>query len=95
MTAGKGLDDKKTDFVARAAYAVKQEVEGLNLIACNGTATLEQLKYLKQHGIDSYNHNLETSENYYPEICQTHGWDERYVITSYSIHYTKLYEFLP
>jgi len=78
VTAGKGLDDKKTDFVARAAYAVKQEVEGLNLIACNGTATLEQLKYLKQHGIDSYNHNLETSENYYPEICQTHGWDERY-----------------
>lgn len=78
VTAGKGLDDKKTDFVARAAHAVKQEVQGLNLIACNGTATLDQLNYLKQHGIDSYNHNLETSENYYPQICQTHGWAERY-----------------
>ena len=78
VTAGKGLDDKKTDFVARAAQAVKAEVEGLNLIACNGTATKEQLTYLKQHGIDSYNHNLETSERYYPDICQTHGWQERY-----------------
>ena len=78
VTAGKGLDDKKVDFVARAAKAVKAEVEGLNLIACNGTATKEQLTYLKEHGIDSYNHNLETSEHYYAEICQTHAWSERY-----------------
>ena len=78
VTAGKGLDDKKVDFVARAAQAVKAEVEGLNLIACNGTATKEQLSYLKEHGIDSYNHNLETSERYYPEICLTHAWQERY-----------------
>ena len=78
VTAGKGLDDKKVDFVARAAQAIKSEVEGLNLIACNGTATQEQLLYLKKHGIDSYNHNLETSERYYADICQTHGWSERY-----------------
>ena len=78
VTAGKGLDDKKVDFVARAAQAIKAEVEGLNLIACNGTATKEQLLYLKKHGLDSYNHNLETSERYYAEICQTHAWSERY-----------------
>ena len=78
VTAGKGLDDKKVDFVARAAQAIKANVEDLNLIACNGTATKEQLTYLKEHGIDSYNHNLETSERYYAEICQTHAWSERY-----------------
>ncbi len=78
VTAGKGLDDKKVDFVARAAQAVKAEVEGLTLIACNGTANKEQLTYLKEHGIDSYNHNLETSERYYADICQTHAWSERY-----------------
>jgi len=78
VTAGKGLDDKKVDYVARAAIAIKQEVEGLNLIACNGTANKEQLTYLKEHGIDSYNHNLETSERYYADICQTHAWSERY-----------------
>ena len=78
VTAGKGLDDKKVDFVARAAQAIKAEVKELNLIACNGTANKEQLNYLKQHGIDSYNHNLETSERYYADICQTHAWSERY-----------------
>ncbi len=78
VTAGKGLDDKKVDFVARAAQAIKKEVEGLNLIACNGTANKEQLTYLKEHGLDSYNHNLETSERYYAEICSTHSWNERY-----------------
>jgi len=78
VTAGKGLDDKKVDFVARTAQAIKAEVEGLNLIACNGTADREQLAYLKAHGIDSYNHNLETSESYYPQICLSHTWQERY-----------------
>jgi biotin synthase len=78
VTAGKGLDDKKVEFVARAATAIKDEIEGLNLIACNGTANKEQLQYLQQHGIDSYNHNLETSERYYADICQTHAWSERY-----------------
>ena len=78
VTAGKGLDDKKTEFVARTAKAIKAKISDLNLIACNGTADREQLRYLKEHGIDSYNHNLETSENYYPEICTSHSWQERY-----------------
>jgi biotin synthase len=78
VTAGKGLDDKKVDFVARTAKAIKAEVQELNLIACNGTASTEQLRYLKEHGVDSYNHNLETSENYYKTICTTHSWAERY-----------------
>jgi len=78
VTAGKGLDDKKVDFVARTAQAIKAKVKDLNLIACNGTADKQQLLYLKDHGIDSYNHNLETSERYYAEICTTHAWSERY-----------------
>jgi biotin synthase len=78
VTAGKGLDNKKSEFVASVAHAIKSKVDGLNLIACNGIATKEQLKYLKDNGIDSYNHNLETSQRYYKEICSTHSWEERY-----------------
>jgi biotin synthase len=78
VTAGNGLTDKKVDFVARTAKAIKAEVKDLNLIACNGTASTEQLGFLKEHGVDSYNHNLETSENYYKTICTTHSWAERY-----------------
>lgn len=78
VTAGKGLDDKKVEFVARVAQAIKRELPDLNLIACNGTASKEQLRHLKAHGVDSYNHNLESSERYYPTICTTHTWGERY-----------------
>jgi biotin synthase len=78
VTAGKGLDDKKVDFVSRTAKAIKKEVKGLNLIACNGIATKEQLRFLKESGVDSYNHNLETSKAYYEKICTTHSWEERY-----------------
>jgi len=78
VTAGKGLDDKRLEFVCKAAYAVKKAVPQLSLIACNGTATVEQLKELKNAGVDNYNHNLETSKEYYSKICTTHSWDERF-----------------
>lgn len=78
VTSGKGLDDKKVDFISRAARAVKSEIKEFNLIACNGTATLEQLKALKAAGVDSYNHNLETAEDFYPNLCTTHTWQERF-----------------
>ena len=48
------------------------------LIACNGMATLPQLKELKSAGVFSYNHNLETSREFFPQICSTHSWDERW-----------------
>ena len=78
VTAGKGLDDKKCEEVAKIASTIKQNIDGLNLIACNGTATLDQLKHLKENGVDSYNHNLESSKEYYPKICTTHTWQERF-----------------
>jgi len=78
VTAHKGLDDKTLKFVCDVACAVKAAVPRLRLIACNGTASLEQLLTLKEAGVAAYNHNLETSEAFYPEICSTHGWTERY-----------------
>jgi len=78
VTAGKGLNDKTLKFISSCAKEIKKEVPNLNLIACNGTATLDQLITLKEAGIDSYNHNLESAKSYYPQICTTHGWDERY-----------------
>ncbi len=78
VTAHKGLDDKTLDFVCNVARSVNAEVPELRLIACNGTASVEQLLTLKEAGVKAYNHNLETSRDFYPEICTTHPWDERY-----------------
>ena len=78
VTAHKGLESKTLKFVCEVARAVSREVPQLRLIACNGTASLEQLLELKEAGIKAYNHNLETSREFYPQICTTHPWDERY-----------------
>ncbi len=78
VTAGRGLDDKRLKFVCEVSEAIKKEVDGLNLIACNGIASKKQLQILKDHGISSYNHNLESSKSYYQKICSTHDWKSRY-----------------
>ncbi len=78
VTAEKGLSDKTLEFVCEVAHAVTAVAPELRLIACNGTATLEQLLVLKSAGIKAYNHNLETSKEFYPKICTTHPWSERY-----------------
>jgi biotin synthase len=78
VTSGLGLDDKKLSYVCEAARTVKAELPDLLLIACNGIATVEQLKTLKEAGVDSYNHNLETSQAFYDKICTTHSWEARY-----------------
>src|SRR5947208_5435465 len=32
---------------------------------------------LKEAGLECYNHNLESSERFFPEVCTTHTYDER------------------
>ncbi|AQW85756.1 biotin synthetase [Campylobacter pinnipediorum subsp. caledonicus] len=79
VTSGAALDDEKTEKVASIARAVKKEVPDLMLIACNGIATKEQLKELRDAGVFSYNHNLETSQNFFKNICSTHTWEDRFL----------------
>ncbi len=77
VTSGKGMNDRKLDFVCEATKMIKKELD-LMVIACNGIANFEQLKELKKIGVDSYNHNIETSREFYNKICSTHDWDERF-----------------
>ena len=78
VTAGKGITPSTLRFVCNAAEAVKKVLPDLNIIACNGLATKADLQTLKNHGVGSYNHNLEASEAYYQKICTTHTWAERF-----------------
>ena len=77
VTSGKGLDDKTLEYVCRATKAILKEID-ITIIACNGVASKESLKELKKAGVSIYNHNLETSKEYYSKICSTHSWDERF-----------------
>lgn len=78
VTSGRELDSQKCDYIARVSRELKKEISDIHLIACCGRADTDSLKFLKQSGVDSYNHNLETAQSFFGEICSTHTWEERY-----------------
>jgi len=78
VTSGKELDDKTLEYVCKTSKEILKEVD-TNIIACNGVASKESLKELKKAGVSIYNHNLETSKEFYPSICTTHSWEERFI----------------
>ncbi|MBE0496843.1 MAG: biotin synthase [Campylobacterales bacterium] len=78
VSSGKSLTPKTLALVSDAAKAITDLDLGLKLIACNGVAEAEDLHTLKAAGVRAYNHNLEASEAFYPTLCSTHTWQERY-----------------
>ncbi len=59
--------------------AMVQEVKALGLETCVTLGMLKngQAERLKQAGLDYYNHNLDTSEDYYSEIITTRSYQDR------------------
>jgi biotin synthase len=59
--------------------AMIRDVRGLGLETCAtlGMLTPDQATELKDAGLDYYNHNLDTSEHFYPEIISTRTYQDR------------------
>ena len=62
-----------------AVIEMIKEVKSLDLEACVtlGSITKDQAKRLKDAGLDAYNHNIDTSPDYYKKIITTRTFDER------------------
>jgi biotin synthase len=56
-----------------------REVKALGMEACVtlGMLTPEQALALKEAGLDAYNHNIDTSPDYYDKIITTRAFDDR------------------
>ncbi len=76
VTSGRGIDSQE-DLENIASGIQRVRDIGLSPCATLGTLTREQLSYLKNAGLQRYHHNIETSRDYFPRICTTHGFDER------------------
>ncbi len=53
------------------------KAEGMEACVTLGMLTPEQAGRLKEAGLDAYNHNLDTSRDYYDKIIQTRTYDDR------------------
>jgi biotin synthase len=76
VTSGRGIDDDG-DLRAIAQGIGRVRALGLSPCATLGSLTRDQLAYLREAGLHRYHHNIETSREYFPEICSTHTFDER------------------
>ncbi len=67
--------DRQLDQVIEMLKIVREE--GLETCMTLGMLTREQAQRLKDAGLDYYNHNLDTSPEYYEEIISTRTYDDR------------------
>ncbi|MDJ1431910.1 biotin synthase BioB [Halostagnicola sp. A-GB9-2] len=62
--------------VIESIRAVRDEC-ALEVDASLGILTPEEAEILAEEGINHYNHNIETSPRYFPEIIDSHSFEER------------------
>ncbi len=81
VSQGRGLkyNSPKSQEFEQILETVRQIIAETNIKPCCalGEVTPEQAKALKDAGVTRYNHNLEASENFFPEIVTTHTWRDR------------------
>ena len=52
-------------------------IDGLHCCASLGILSEDQIKQIKEAGVERFNHKINTSENYHKEICTTHTFQDR------------------
>lgn len=77
VLAIKGPDERAMAHILEAASAVQEET-GLEVAVSAGLLTGAQAETIAAAGVVRYNHNLEAAESFFPEICTTHAWRERW-----------------
>lgn len=76
VISARGPNQREMDAVCSIVPEIKQRWP-LKICACLGLLTPEQAQRLKEAGVDRVNHNLNTSESHYQDICTTHTFADR------------------
>ncbi|MEE2036973.1 biotin synthase BioB [Nocardiopsis sp. CT-R113] len=77
VASGRGPTDRDVARLAPAIEGIKAEHPGVEVCACLGLLSEGQADRLREAGADAYNHNLNTSEERYADICTTHEFADR------------------
>jgi biotin synthase len=77
VASGRGPNDREIAKVAGMIETFKQQNPDVEVCACLGLLSDGQAEVLKQAGTTAYNHNLNTAEDHYADICSTHTFADR------------------
>lgn len=76
VLSGRGPSEREMDAVTQIVPEIKARYD-LKICACLGLLTPDQARALKDCGVDRVNHNLNTSGEFYGQICTTHTYEDR------------------
>jgi biotin synthase len=76
VISARGPSEREISAVEKVIPEIKSRYD-LDICACLGLLSREQADRLKACGVDRVNHNLNTSEEYYEDICTTHTYADR------------------
>lgn len=76
VISARGPSKRELEAVTRIVPKIKEQYD-LKICACLGLLTPEQAAQLAECGVDRVNHNLNTSESHYADICSTHTYQDR------------------
>ena len=77
VASGRGPADRDITRVSEMITSLKDQYPDVEVCACLGLLTQDQAERLRGAGADAYNHNLNTAEAHYGDICTTHGFGDR------------------
>ncbi|MEO3924154.1 biotin synthase BioB [Micromonosporaceae bacterium B7E4] len=77
VASGRGPTDRDIDRVGHVISAIRDRHPDVEVCACFGLLSTGQAERLHAAGADAYNHNLNTAENRYAQICGTHDFADR------------------
>ncbi len=76
VISARGPSEREIEAVEQIVPEIKSQFD-LKICACLGLLEDNQAERLKACGVDRVNHNLNTSESHYGEICTTHDYADR------------------
>ena len=76
VISGRGPSNSELDTISRVVPRIRDQYP-LKICVSPGLLTPDQAARLKACGVGRVNHNLNTSERFYPRICTTHTYRER------------------
>jgi len=78
VTSGHVPLKEDLNCLCRIVRRIKEEIN-IEICTSLGSLSEEDARNLREAGVDRYNHNLNTSERFYPRICTTHSYRDRIV----------------
>ncbi len=78
VTSGKETANEDFERILGTIKRIRRETS-LSICISIGTLTKESARELKNAGAARIHHNLETSENFFKNICTTHTYEEKII----------------